>query len=90
MLDSISKYVGTLKKDENEHSKLEDSLSHKDSIKDPEVYEEFYKILIELGANHQIILVENTPPQKFDRLYTKYTFYNGKHGLIDEDANEIK
>lgn len=93
MLDSISKYVGTLKGEEHSFNELDypnDNSLNRDAIKDPEVYEEFYKILIELGGNHQIILVENTPPQKFDRLYTKYTFYNGKHGLIDEDKNEMK
>ncbi|EHB65984.1 AAA family ATPase [Paenibacillus lactis] len=90
MLDSISKYVGTLKRDQIlEEDSIADSLNSKEKIRDPEVYEEFYKILIELGANHQVILVENTPPEKFDRLYTKYTFYHGKHGLLDENANEI-
>jgi chromosome segregation ATPase len=88
LLDSISKYVGTLKKENQELNIVEGSV--KNQVRDPEVYEEFYKILVELGEDHQIILVENTPPTQFDELYTKYTFYNGEHGLIDEEANEIK
>lgn len=88
MLDSISKYVGTLKKDSKESHVVEGST--KNQVRDPEVYEEFYKILVELGNYHQIILVENTPPTQYDRAYTKYTFFNGKNGLIDEEANEIK
>ncbi|WP_340012243.1 AAA family ATPase [Paenibacillus sp. FSL H7-0690] len=88
MLDSISKYVGTLKKENQDLNNTEASV--KNQVRDPEVYEEFYKILVELGDHHQIILVENTPPTQFDKLYTKYTFYNGEHGLIDEEANEIK
>ncbi|MDU1847383.1 MAG: hypothetical protein E6778_17770 [Niallia nealsonii] len=87
LLDSISKYVGTLEKEEITD---EDSATTKNKINDPEVYDEFYKILIELSANHQIILVENTPPSKYDSIYTKYTFYKGKRGLIDEEENEIK
>ncbi|WP_253805486.1 hypothetical protein [Fictibacillus arsenicus] len=104
LLDSISKYVGTLKKDEQNEKKQgdgksqeleqksveeQDGIAEKDKIKDPEVYEEFYKILIELSTNHQIILVENTPPEKFDFLYTKYTFYKGERGLIDDEKNEF-
>lgn len=78
MLDSISKYVGTLEGED----KLEDR------IKDPEVYEEFYKILEELSENNQIILVENTPPSSYSRMYSQYTFYKGEKGLIDESFNE--
>ena len=99
LLDSLSKYVGTLKKedkktdevDENQSSKhLQNSKDEKGKINDPEVYEEFYNILIELSSNYQIILVENTPPEKFDKKYTKYTFLNGKKGLINRDANELE
>lgn len=86
LLDSISKYVGTLKKDE----KVEDPELMIEKINDPEVYDEFYKILIELSTEHQIILVENTPPDKYDSTYTKYTFYTGEKGFIDEQKNEIK
>jgi hypothetical protein len=88
LLDSISKYVGTLKKENQDLNIAEGPV--KNQVRDPEVYEEFYKILVELGDHHQIILVENTPPTQFDKLYTKYTFYNVEHGLIDEEANEIK
>lgn len=103
LLDSISKYVGTLKKIEKNEMKqsdgksleqekkfVQDEIADKDKIKDPEVYEEFYKILIELSSSHQIILVENTPPKKFDLVYTKYTFYKGERGLIDDEKNEFK
>lgn len=79
ILDSLSKYVGTLKKGDTE-----------EKINDPEVYEEFFKILIELSADNQIILVENTPPEQYDEFYTKYTFYKGEKGLINEEKNEIK
>ncbi|MDA2178659.1 hypothetical protein PDN34_18860 [Bacillus cereus] len=89
LLDSLSKYVGTLKKEGRDEAASQNEIENK-RINDPEVYEEFYKILVELSANHQIILVENTPPAKYDSLYTKYTFYQGKKGLIDEEKNEIK
>lgn len=104
LLDSISKYVGTLKKDEqkSEDSDANSNLQHiqkpmegpteieeKNLINDPEVYEEFYKILIELSAHHQIILVENTPPEKFNK-YIKYVFLKGKKGFINEEKNEFK
>lgn len=79
MLDSISKYVGTLQNEDQSENK----------IKDPEVYEEFYKILSELSKDNQIILVENTPLEIYSDLYTKYTFLKGARGLIDDSANEI-
>ncbi|MDF2085658.1 hypothetical protein [Bacillus pseudomycoides] len=103
LLDSISKYVGTLKKnkqkdeesDENQllqqvqkSVKDQTEIEEKNFINDPEVYEEFYKILIELSAHHQIILVENTPPEKFDN-YIKYVFLKGKKGLINVEQNEF-
>lgn len=88
ILDSISKYVGTLKNQDIEDSTPEEIL--KNQVRDPEVYEEFYKMLVELSEYHQIILVENTPPAQFEKTYTKYTFYNGKNGLIDEEMNELK
>ncbi|HDX9619551.1 TPA: hypothetical protein ROY31_004636 [Bacillus thuringiensis] len=100
LLDSISKYVGTLKKDEQKseesdfqhiHKPVEGptEIEEKNLINDPEVYEEFYKILIELSAHHQIILVENTPPEKFNK-YIKYVFLKGKKGFINEEKNEFK
>lgn len=97
LLDSISKYVGTLRKDPNyisdtAETQQEDSnlnISKKENlINDPEVYEEFYKILIELSSSHQIILVENTPPEEFHS-YEKYTFLSGENGFIDLKANEF-
>lgn len=92
MLDSISKYVGTLQQENDglQNNLVEQGRNGKGRIKDPEVYEEFYKILIELSNSHQIILVENTPLEKFDRLFTKYTFHKGEKGLIDESENELK
>lgn len=97
LLDSISKYVGTLRKDSkhiSDSSEIQQENGNLDInkkehlINDPEVYEEFYKILIELSSNHQIILVENTPPEKFHS-YVKYTFLSGEKGLIDLKANEF-
>ncbi|TKI58152.1 hypothetical protein E8L90_23720 [Brevibacillus antibioticus] len=103
LLDSLSKYVGTLKQEDQQTGEQgekqtqeeiavekQTEVKEKNKINDPEVYEEFYKILIELSANHQIILVENTPPKEFNRMYTKYTFLNGEHGLINQEMNEIK
>ncbi|MDM5224569.1 hypothetical protein QUF86_28455 [Peribacillus sp. NJ11] len=100
LLDSLSKYVGTLKKEdqqtpmnqvESQSKELASKgVEEKDKINDPMVYEEFYKILIELSKDNQIILVENTPPEKFGSTYTKYTFYNGENGLVDEKMNELK
>lgn len=58
-------------------------------INDPEVYEEFYKIFIELSANHQIILVENKPPEKCNK-YIKYVFLKGKKGFINEEKMSLK
>ncbi|OOR02914.1 hypothetical protein BW900_29830 [Bacillus mycoides] len=104
LLDSISKYVGTLKKNEQKSKEPDGNsdlqqvqkpveglteIEEKNLINDPEVYEEFYKILIELSANHQIILVENTPPEKFNK-YIKYVFLKGKKGFINEEKNEFK
>ncbi|HHT7085256.1 AAA family ATPase [Bacillus anthracis] len=102
LLDSISKYVGTLKKSEkkeeqdgNQQQNLvqksaedQTKIEEKNLINDPEVYEEFYKILIELSTYHQIILVENTPPEKFNK-YIKYVFLKGKKGLINPEKNEF-
>lgn len=100
LLDSLSKYVGTLKKEEQQtaleqnegqsEEQVSKGVEEKDKINDPIVYEEFYKILIELSKESQIILVENTPPEKFGSTYTKYTFYNGEKGLVDEKMNELK
>ncbi|USK41738.1 hypothetical protein LIS77_24910 (plasmid) [Cytobacillus firmus] len=91
ILDSLSKYVGTLKRlDEKKGTNILESLDSKEKINDPEVYEEFFKILVELSADHQIILVENTPPDEYDKLYSKYTFYKGEKGLINEEKNEIQ
>ncbi|WOA60298.1 MULTISPECIES: hypothetical protein [Bacillus] len=104
LLDSISKYVGTLKKNEQKSKEPDGNsdlqqvqkpveglteIEEKNLINDPEVYEEFYKILIELSANHQIILVENKPPEKCNK-YIKYVFLKGKKGFINEEKNEFK
>lgn len=97
LLDSISKYIGTLKKGDSQESIQRQNrpltTNHnqseaEDKIRDPEVYEQLYEILIELSTNHQIILVENTPPDKVDK-YTKYTFLSGEKGFINMAENEL-
>ncbi|OAB36049.1 hypothetical protein [Paenibacillus glacialis] len=61
MLDSLSKYLGTLKSDElPKEEVVQIEVSEKDLIIDPEVYEEIYKMLIELSTDHQIIIVDNS------------------------------
>lgn len=89
MLDSLSKYLGTLKK---ETQPLVESNETKgtehDLINDPEVYEEIYKIIVELSADNQIIIVENTPPSLVD-MYTKYIFLSGEKGLVNQEVNEF-
>lgn len=88
MLDSLSKYLGTLKKNGQLQANPEaKGVAEKDLIKDPEVYEEIYNILIELCADYQIIIVENTPPDLADA-YTKYTFFSGEKGLVNLENNE--
>ncbi|KUP25942.1 hypothetical protein [Paenibacillus sp. DMB5] len=88
MLDSLSKYLGTLKKNGQVQINPEaEGIAEKDLIKDPEVYEEIYKILIELCSDNQIIIVENTPPDLADA-YTRYTFFSGDKGLVNLKANE--
>lgn len=88
MLDSLSKYLGTLKSGSPGDYNKTTEVSEKNLIKDPEVYEEIYKILIELSADHQIIIVENTPPAIVDG-FTRYTFLNGEKGLVNNDFNEF-
>lgn len=84
LLDSISKYLGTIMSDMDEEEK-----QRKGRINDPEVYEELYKIFTELADNYQFIIVDNTPPTKFAR-YSKYTFLSGEEGLINLNVNEFK
>ncbi|QDP99649.1 hypothetical protein FOH38_03255 [Lysinibacillus fusiformis] len=84
LLDTLSKYLGTIK---TEHG--EESIQVEERINDPEVYEEIYKILLELGKDYQIIVVDNTPPKLYTP-YTKYTFLAGEKGLINLNVNEIK
>ncbi|MEQ6853607.1 hypothetical protein AAHH17_03955 [Lysinibacillus capsici] len=91
LLDSLSKYVGTLRVDLNPSDndpQLDIDNNSEERINDPEVYDEFYKILIELSSSHQIILVENTPPQ-ISKDYVKYTFLFGEKGLINLEVNEF-
>ncbi|MBW9157677.1 hypothetical protein [Clostridium tagluense] len=76
MLDTLSKYLGT----------NDDGLNNK--ISDPRVYEEIYKVLVELSQSFQIIVVDNTPP-KIARDYIGYTFFSNGKGLIDLDENEL-
>jgi hypothetical protein len=84
LLDSISKYLGTIKNETDQ-----DGNQDNERINDPEVYEEIYKILIELSDNNQIIIVDNTPPNSV-KFYTKYTFFSGEKGLINLKANELE
>ncbi|ELC8442286.1 AAA family ATPase [Clostridium perfringens] len=83
LMDTISKYIGTVISDENPEEDI------KNKIDDPEIYEEIYKIFLELSNKYQFIIVENTPPVKYNK-YAKYTFLAGEEGLINLDLNELK
>jgi len=84
LLDSLSKYLGTIKSDADQGD-----VQEKERISDPLIYEEIYKILIELSSNNQIIVVDNTPPDLVSD-YTRYTFYSGDKGLINLNLNEFE
>ncbi|MCY8125016.1 hypothetical protein MOC32_08510 [Bacillus spizizenii] len=84
LLDSISKYLGTIRVDMDEEEK-----NNKNRINDPEVYEEIYKIFVELSKNHQLIIVDNTPPNSYKK-YSKYTFLSGQEGLVNQYVNEFE
>jgi hypothetical protein len=84
LLDSISKYLGTIREDMDDEEKR-----NKNRINDPEVYEEIYKILVELSENHQLIIVDNTPPVDYVE-YSKYTFLSGEMGLVNQHINEFE
>lgn len=73
MLDTLSKYLGTIQIESIEQAEIKEE----ERINDPEVYEEIYKILIELSNKYQIIIVDNTPPEKVSG-YTNYTFFSGE------------
>lgn len=83
LMDTLSKYIGTVMSEENSDQDI------KGKIDDPEIYEEIYKIFVELSDNHQFIIVENTPPVKYNK-YAKYTFLAGEEGLINLNLNEFK
>ncbi|MGY4716596.1 hypothetical protein ACXDMD_18990 [Bacillus amyloliquefaciens] len=83
LLDSISKYLGTIRVEMDEEEK-----NNKNRINDPEVYEEIYKIFVELSKNHQLIIVDNTPPNSYKK-YSKYTFLSGQEGLVNQYVNEF-
>lgn len=83
LMDTISKYIGTVISEENSNQDI------KGKIDDPEIYEEIYKIFIELSNRYQFIIVENTPPVKYNK-YAKYTFLAGEEGLINLNLNELK
>lgn len=82
ILDSISKYFGTNKNEQNLQ------IDDENMINDPEVYLHIYYMLVELSQNAQIIIVENTPPEEMSR-YVKYSFRNGEKGFIDISKNEF-
>ncbi|MCY9369968.1 hypothetical protein [Bacillus haynesii] len=84
LLDSISKYLGTIRGDMDEEEK-----KNKNRINDPEVYEEIYRIFVELSENHQLIIVDNTPPNDYVK-YSKYTFLSGEEGLVNQRVNEFQ
>lgn len=81
LLDSISKYLGTIRSDVEKDQE-------KGIINDPDIYEEIYKIFIELSEEYQFIIVDNTPPIKFTN-YVKYTFLADGEGLINLNVNEF-
>lgn len=83
LMDSISKYLGTIRSDMDDEDK-----ERKGRINDPEVYEEIYKIFIELSEHFQLIIVDNTPPVEFAD-YSRYTFLSGDEGLINLQLNEF-
>lgn len=83
LMDTISKYIGTVMSEENSDEDI------KGKIDDPEIYEEIYKIFTELSDKYQFIIVENTPPVKYNK-YAKYTFLAGEEGLINLNLNELK
>lgn len=81
MLDTIGKYLGTALKNNPEEFT-------EDMIMDPINHIELHKLLIKLGNDYQIILVENIPPD-ISRRYIKYRFYkNNLRGLVDISKNE--
>lgn len=82
ILDSISKYFGTNKNEQN--VQVEDA----NVINDPEVYLNIYYMLVDLSEKAQIIIVENTPPDEMLR-YVRYSFRNGEKGFIDLSKNEF-
>ena len=79
LMDTISKYIGTVESDDEIIEKIED----------PEIYEEIYKVFEELADVYQFIIVENTPPVNYNK-FAKYTFFAGSHGLINLELNELK
>ncbi|MBC2309553.1 hypothetical protein [Listeria booriae] len=78
LLDTISKYLGT----------IESSESDGEIISDPIVYDEIYRVIIELSSSYQMILVDNTPPEKYKK-YIRYIFLDEESGLINLNLNEI-
>lgn len=81
MLDTIGKYLGTALKNNPEEFT-------EDMIMDPINHIELHKLLIKLGNDYQIILVENIPPD-ISKGYVKYRFYkNNLRGLVDLSKNE--
>jgi hypothetical protein len=82
MFDTLSKYLGTYKSDEDSNRL------------DPRSYEAIYSYLIELSENFQIFVVDNTPPEFADN-YVKFTFLRAQEnedlkGFIDLSKNELK
>ncbi|MBR7797474.1 hypothetical protein GT022_15675 [Agaribacter marinus] len=82
ILDSISKYFGTNRTEQDTEGEDESI------INDPEVYLNIYYMLVDLSKSAQVIVVENTPPDEMLQ-YEKYSFRNGEKGFIDLNKNEF-
>ncbi|MGC9934898.1 hypothetical protein [Priestia aryabhattai] len=81
MLDTVGKYLGTTLQGTDIEVK-------EDQIMDPVTYKEIYKLLIELGKEFQIFIVDNIPHEIAEE-FVEYTFYhNDLRGLIDKKKNE--
>lgn len=89
LLDSISKYFGTNKNEGQEQGATEIIIPESEKITDPEVYEEVYNLLVDISKKSQIIIVENTPLNKFNK-YFRYTFTKNGNGFVDLKKNEIE
>jgi hypothetical protein len=82
MFDTLSKYLGTYKSDQDSERL------------DPRSYEAIYSYLVELSEDFQLFVVDNTPPDFADK-YVKFIFSRAQEtddlkGFIDLSKNELK